>query len=123
MIHRLSNRRLISSKVFSRDLWRQRLWVIIIAAALIGTWTQWAKSHPKGSGLMAADASRAPGTLSTAAEIQTARSLGKAYYEQGRYQEAVAEFKKVVASGRAAALDHLALGRSEDHTSELQSRP
>ena len=119
MIHRLSNRRWISSKVFSRELWRQRLWAVIIAAALIGTWTQWAKSHPKGSGLMAADASRAPGTLSTAAEIQTARSLGKAYYEQGRYQEAVAEFKKVVASGRAAALDHLALGQALIQTNKL----
>jgi Tfp pilus assembly protein PilF len=119
MIHRLSNRLLISSKVFSRELWRQRLWAVIIAAALIGTWTQWAKSHPKGSGLMAADASKTPGALSIAAEIQTARSLGKAYYEQGRYQEAVAEFKKVVASGQAAALDHLALGQALIQTNKL----
>src|SRR5579883_504253 len=98
MIHRLSNRRWISSKVFSRELWRQRLWAVIIAAALIGTWTQWAKSHPKGSGLMAADASRAPGTLSTAAEIQTARSLGILYKHELHYPQAEAELRRVIAS-------------------------
>jgi Tfp pilus assembly protein PilF len=119
MIHRLSNRLLISSKVFSRELWRQRLWAVIISIALVGAWAQLAKSHPKGSGLMAADASKTPGALSTAAEIQTARSLGKAYYEQGRYQEAVAEFKKVVASGQAAAPDHLALGQALIQTNKL----
>ncbi len=46
------------------------------------------------------------------AEIQRHRSLGKAYYEQGKYPEAIAEFQKVIASGRAVALDHLALGQS-----------
>lgn len=42
--------------------------------------------------------------------LQTHRNLGKAYYEQGKYPEAVAEFQKVVASGQALATDHLDLG-------------
>ncbi len=77
-----------------------------------------AKSALKDPSLMAA-ASNAPSESLTPAEIQTARSLGKAYYEQGRYQESVAEFKKVVASGRAAALDHLALGQALIQTNKL----
>src|SRR5437762_11778536 len=44
------------------------------------------------------------------ASLQTARNLGKAYYEQGKYPEAIAEFKKVSASEDALATDHLALG-------------
>jgi Tfp pilus assembly protein PilF len=44
------------------------------------------------------------------ATIQTHRNLGKAYYEQGKYAEAISEFQKVIASGRALAGDHLNLG-------------
>ncbi|HEV2491526.1 MAG TPA: FG-GAP-like repeat-containing protein [Terriglobia bacterium] len=47
---------------------------------------------------------------SPSAAIQTARNLGKAYYEQGKYVEAIAEFQKVIASGQALATDHLDLG-------------
>ena len=50
-----------------------------------------------------------PSSLSPAA-LQTARNLGKAFYEQGQYPQAVAEFRKVVAAGHALATDYLDLG-------------
>jgi len=36
--------------------------------------------------------------------------VGKAYYEQGKYAEAIEQFQKVIASGKALASDHLNLG-------------
>ena len=45
-----------------------------------------------------------------AAGLQSLRNVGKAYYEQGKYQEAIAEFAKVTASGRSTADDHFNLG-------------
>jgi len=50
------------------------------------------------------------GADGASASLQTARNVGKAYYEQGKYPEAIAEFKKVMASGHALATDHLDLG-------------
>jgi tetratricopeptide (TPR) repeat protein len=47
-----------------------------------------------------------------ASQLQTYRSLGKAYYEQGEYQQALEQFQKVVASGHAVALDHLDLAQA-----------
>ena len=47
---------------------------------------------------------------SPGASLQTFRNLGKAYYEQGRYEEAIAEFAKVTTSGQSIAEDHLNLG-------------
>ncbi|HET7840585.1 MAG TPA: tetratricopeptide repeat protein, partial [Terriglobia bacterium] len=47
---------------------------------------------------------------SVASSVQTARNLGAAYYEQGKYAEAAGQFKKVIASGHALALDHMDLG-------------
>ena len=57
-------------------------------------------------------ASKAPGKSSVAgsAAIQSLRNIGKAYYEQGKYMEAIGEFQKVVASGKALATDHFDLG-------------
>ncbi len=46
----------------------------------------------------------------SSAPLQTARSVGKAYFEQGKYAEAVEQFQRVVASGNATATDHLNLG-------------
>src|SRR6516162_4115573 len=46
------------------------------------------------------------------APVQTERNIGKAYYEQGKYPEAVAAFQKVVASGQAVAMHHLDLGQA-----------
>jgi tetratricopeptide (TPR) repeat protein len=48
----------------------------------------------------------------TSAPLQTERNIGKAYYEQGKYPEAIDAFEKVTASGRAVAMDHLALGQA-----------
>ena len=45
-----------------------------------------------------------------AASLQTLRNVGKAYYEQAKYAEAIDEFRKVIASGNAAATDYLNLG-------------
>ena len=47
---------------------------------------------------------------SPAAALQTLRNIGKAYYEQAKYVEAIEEFKKVIASGSAVATDYLNLG-------------
>src|SRR5690348_16100625 len=44
-----------------------------------------------------------PGASGRSDAIQTARNLGKAYYEQGKYPEAIGEFQKVVGSGQAVA--------------------
>jgi len=57
-------------------------------------------------------ASKAAGKTSLAgsAAIQSLRNIGKAYYEQGKYTEAIEEFQKVVASGKALATDHFDLG-------------
>src|SRR6516225_3434927 len=46
------------------------------------------------------------------APLQTQRNIGKAYYEQGKYPEAIIAFQKVIASGQAVAMDHLALGQA-----------
>src|SRR5690242_3014059 len=51
-----------------------------------------------------------PGALGHADPIQTARNLGKAYYEQGKYAEAIAEFRVVARGRRTMAADHLDLG-------------
>jgi Tfp pilus assembly protein PilF len=58
--------------------------------------------------------------------LQTARNIGKAYYEQGKYAEAMSEFQKVIASGNALATDHLDLalalmqgGKLDDALGEL----
>jgi tetratricopeptide (TPR) repeat protein len=53
-----------------------------------------------------------PSAASAAAGLQTLRNVGKAYYEQGKYKEAIQQFRQVVASGRATALDHLDLGQA-----------
>jgi hypothetical protein len=57
-------------------------------------------------------ASKAAGktSLAASAAIQSQRNIGKAYYEQGKYTEAIGEFQKVVASGKALATDHFDLG-------------
>ena len=47
---------------------------------------------------------------SSSASLQTLRNIGKAYYEQGKYPEALEQFRKVVAGGHALATDHLDLG-------------
>ena len=57
-------------------------------------------------------ASKAAGRASVggSAALQSERNVGKAYYEQGKYTEAIEEFQKIVASGKALATDHFDLG-------------
>jgi tetratricopeptide (TPR) repeat protein len=57
-------------------------------------------------------ASKAAGKTSPggSAASQSQRNIGKAYYEQGKYIEAIGEFQKIVASGKALASDHFDLG-------------
>lgn len=63
---------------------------------------------PSTSARSAAGSARGAGT--SAAELQTLRNIGKAYFEQGKYPEAIGRFQQVVASGAALATDHLNLG-------------
>ncbi|HKS96166.1 MAG TPA: tetratricopeptide repeat protein, partial [Terriglobia bacterium] len=65
------------------------------------------KAHTKSAPKSASTRSH---SASPSAAIQTARNLGKAYYEQGKYVEASNEFQKVMQSGHALATDHLDLG-------------
>jgi Tfp pilus assembly protein PilF len=59
-------------------------------------------------------ASKPAGKSSVAgsAAVQSQRNIGKAYYEQGKYTEAIEQFQKIVASGKALATDHFDLGLS-----------
>lgn len=73
---------------------------------------------PSHTPLKAASANAASPSL-TSSEIQTLRSVGKAYYEQGKYKEAAEAFQKVVATGHAAALDHLDFAQALIQTNQL----
>jgi tetratricopeptide (TPR) repeat protein len=78
---------------------------IVILAAILTSFFIFAQSRP------GAIRPGAPVKLAAAsASIETFRNVGKAYFEQGKYTEAIEQFQKVVASGRASAIDHLNLG-------------
>jgi hypothetical protein len=53
------------------------------------------------------------------ATLQKYRNVGKAYYEQAKYPEAITEFQKVIDSGQARATDHLNLGLALMQANEL----
>lgn len=53
--------------------------------------------------------------------VQTSRNVGKAYFEQGKYVEAIEQFQKVVASGKASATDHLSLGMALMQANKLDA--
>lgn len=87
------------------------LLVLLVAAVLTGL----SRRHStRGLGMAAADAASngtvPPEASITSADVQRLRNLGKAYYEQGKYDDAVAQFEKVVGSGKAFPTDHLDLG-------------
>ena len=71
-------------------------------------------SAQPGASLAAAQA-KAPG----AATLQTWRNVGKAYYEQGKYTESIAEFQKVIKSGHAVATDYLDIGLAYTQANNL----
>src|SRR5208337_1685693 len=56
-----------------------------------------------------------------AVPLQTYRNVGKAYFEQGKYVEAIEQFQKVVASGKASAVDHLNLGMALMQANKLDA--
>jgi tetratricopeptide (TPR) repeat protein len=62
-----------------------------------------------------------PVMTAPAASLQTFRNLGKAYFEQGKYVEAIEQFQKVVASGKASAADHLNLGMALMQANKLDA--
>ena len=53
--------------------------------------------------------------------LQSYRNVGKAYFEQGKYVEAIEQFQKVVASGKASATDHLSLGMALMQANKLDA--
>lgn len=61
------------------------------------------------SGQQAANKPAAPRRVFSSS-LQTLRNIGKAYYEQGKYDEALENFQKAVNSGHALATDHFNLG-------------
>jgi len=87
---------------------------LILVAAAVGFVSLGQPAAPHSGGAPAEStgpdgaAARAPAF--TSADVQRFRNLGKAYYEQGKYDEAVDQFEKVVGSGQAFATDHLDLG-------------
>ncbi|MBZ5515770.1 MAG: FG-GAP-like repeat-containing protein [Acidobacteriia bacterium] len=60
-----------------------------------------------------------PGSRAPSARLQTLRNVGKAYYEQAKYVEAIEEFKKVLATGTPLATDHLDMGLALMQASKL----
>lgn len=79
-----------------------------VAILLFPPWISPARTQPVPA---AKSATAIPRTGSAA--LQTARNLGKAYYEQGQYARAQDEFAKVVAAGHALASDFFNLGLAQ----------
>lgn len=88
-----------------------RLSLILIPAALV-VWHGGGASRGASLGQTQGAPPRESGrpAIASAVDLQTLRNVGKAYYEQGKYPEAIERFQKVVASGAALATDHLNLG-------------
>ncbi len=82
--------------------------VIMILASILAALFIFAQTRPTGSESGSHPAK--PAVTAPSAPVQTFRNLGKAYFEQGKYVEAIEQFQKVVASGKASATDHLNLG-------------
>ena len=85
--------------------------VLVSATLLVFAQTQPAGSKPARRAVR-------PGA---SAPVQSFRNIGKAYYEQGKYVEAIEQFQKVVASGKAMATDHLSLGMALVQANKLDA--
>ena len=100
----------------SRCVWF--LLLVTVASCLAFAWltSHAAQQRKRGQSARQEAATAGPGKTGKSASagrserVQTARNLGKAYYEQGKYAEAIAEFQKVMTVGKALAADHLDLG-------------
>ena len=88
-------------------------------APIFAAFFLFAQTRPTGSRTGSRPAR--PVVTSPSAPLQTQRNLGKAYFEQGKYAEAVEQFQKVVASGKASAADHLNLGLSLMNANRLDA--
>jgi Tfp pilus assembly protein PilF len=84
--------------------------IALIAAALLALRNSAHAEQPGHNPQPQASAPAAPS--STPVSLQTLRNLGKAYYEQGKYERSIRQFQQIVATGRATALDHLDLGQA-----------
>jgi len=98
---------------FRKPLFRIGAMLVVIVA--VGFLLR--RNAPEAAQATAKPAGAKKGALAKAAPVQsgtlqTHRNIGKAFYEQGKYPEAITEFQKVLASGRALATDHLDLGLS-----------
>ncbi len=88
--------------------------VVIAAAVFTAVWalgpavTRYLQAAQKAAAGTKRPATR-PRAVSSAVN-QSHRNVGRAYYEQGKYTEAIGEFQKVIASGQALATDHFNLG-------------
>jgi tetratricopeptide (TPR) repeat protein len=114
--YRAMSLRHVSSHRLCQTVWERArigLTLAVIGGALMG----FSRRHSARSlGMAAAGASPGGATQAqaqadiTSAEVQRLRNLGKAYYEQGKYDDAVAQFEKVVGSGKTFSTDHFNLG-------------
>jgi len=82
--------------------------IALILASCLTAARPGAESPQAGKSAAAKTAAKTP--TAEAPATQSLRNIGKAYYEQGKYTEAIGEFQKVVASGKALATDHFDLG-------------
>src|SRR5579864_4589292 len=91
---------------------------VITLASILATLVIFAQTpHPVSK--PAAHPSRQAAVVS--ASLQTYRIVGKAYFEQGKYTEAIEQFQKVVASGKALAIDHQNLGMALMQANKLDA--
>jgi FG-GAP-like repeat/Tetratricopeptide repeat len=79
--------------------------VALVGQRVVGHLAAAARENPAATARAEASAAAV-----SPADVQRFRNLGKAYYEQGKYDDAVAQFEKVVGAGDAFATDHLDLG-------------
>jgi len=80
----------------------------MVLAPILTAFFIFAQTRPSATKSSSPPAKQVAAALS--APLETFRNVGKAYFEQGKYAEAIGQFQKVVASGRASAIDHLNLG-------------
>lgn len=86
-----------------------------IASILVATLLATILLIPAGAQVPTKNVAKRQAAVSSSAWAtqQSARNLGKAYYEQGQYAQAQEEFGKIVATGRALATDYLDLALAQ----------
>jgi len=82
--------------------------VVLLATAVVLIISSQHTVRPTVAAVRLSSSEAAPAV--SPADVQRFRNLGKAYYEQGKYDEAVEQFEKVVGAGDAFTTDHLDLG-------------